>query len=237
MAVPGPIKPSPVCAAVLRTCCDLVAPRSDGESEMDLPKKSSPDHRATNHLDWRVLRFSQRCQHRKHPKQRHHDGKTVRLWGSRPVSISEINLRLNKSPTYSKILKIAVYYYYYYIYGTPATRCNYTETVQTAAVFGTFFSRYATQGAASEARRVPLIVPQWYSSTDPGLQRSRDFRSEASGSPSLARSDLAVPNQGLRRGGQSMYTTFPRARRKTFFGKHDLSIKKHPERQSTQLVL
>jgi hypothetical protein len=28
----------------------------------------------------------------------------------------------------------------------------------------------------------------------------RDFRGEASGSPSLARSDLAVPNQGLRRG-------------------------------------
>ena len=28
----------------------------------------------------------------------------------------------------------------------------------------------------------------------------RDFRGEASGSPSLARSDLAVSNQGLRRG-------------------------------------
>ena len=28
----------------------------------------------------------------------------------------------------------------------------------------------------------------------------RDFRGEASGSPSLARSDLAVPNQGHRRG-------------------------------------
>ena len=28
----------------------------------------------------------------------------------------------------------------------------------------------------------------------------RDFRGEASGSPSLARSDLVVPNQGPRRG-------------------------------------
>jgi hypothetical protein len=32
------------------------------------------------------------------------------------------------------------------------------------------------------------------------LQHFRDFRGEVSGSPSLARSNLAVPNQGLRRG-------------------------------------
>ena len=46
-----------------------------------------------------------------------------------------------------------------------------------------------------------LQYPKWYSSTHTGRAATfRDFRGEASGSPSLARSDLAVPNQGLRRG-------------------------------------
>ena len=68
--------------------------------------------------------------------------------------------------------------------------------------FWTFY-RYATQGVASEARRGPLIVPQMVLEYSRRIFRPatfRDFRGEASGSPSLARSDLAVPNQGLRRG-------------------------------------
>ncbi len=44
-----------------------------------------------------------------------------------------------------------------------------------------------------------LEYPSWYSSTHTGLQHF-GFRGEASGSPSFARSDLAVLNQGLRRG-------------------------------------
>ena len=62
--------------------------------------------------------------------------------------------------------------------------------------FWTFY-RYATQGVASEARRGPLIVPHMVLKYSLG-PCFRDF--EASGSPGLARSDLAVPNQGLRRG-------------------------------------
>ena len=61
------------------------------------------------------------------------------------------------------------------------------------------FYRYATQGVASEARRGPLIVPQMVLNYSHRAAIS-GFRGEASGSPSLARSDLAVPNQGLRRG-------------------------------------
>ena len=62
--------------------------------------------------------------------------------------------------------------------------------------FWTFY-RYATQGVASEAWRGPLIVPQMVLEYS---HRAATFRGERSGSPSLARSDLAVPNQGLRRG-------------------------------------
>ena len=65
--------------------------------------------------------------------------------------------------------------------------------------FGPFY-RYATQGVASEARRGPLIVPQMVLEYSHRAATFRDFRGEASGSPSLARSDLAVPNQGPRRG-------------------------------------
>ena len=67
--------------------------------------------------------------------------------------------------------------------------------------FWTFY-RYATQCVASEARRGPLIVPQMVLDSEYSHRATtlRDFRGEASGSPSLARSDLAVPNQGLRRG-------------------------------------
>ena len=65
--------------------------------------------------------------------------------------------------------------------------------------FGPFY-RYATQGVASEARHGPLIVPQLVLEYSHRAATFRDFRGEASGSPSLARSDLAVPNQGLRRG-------------------------------------
>ena len=49
--------------------------------------------------------------------------------------------------------------------------------------------------------------PAWPTYSTPNVTRVltlaatfRDFRGEASGSPSLARSDLAVPNQGLGRG-------------------------------------
>ena len=67
--------------------------------------------------------------------------------------------------------------------------------------FGPFY-RYATQGVASEARHGPLIVPQMVLEYSHRAATFRDFRGEASGSPSLARSDLqvAVPNQGPRRG-------------------------------------
>ena len=45
-----------------------------------------------------------------------------------------------------------------------------------------------------------LQYPKRYSSTHTGLQHFGISVAKASGSPSLARSDLAVPNQGLRRG-------------------------------------
>ena len=52
--------------------------------------------------------------------------------------------------------------------------------------FGPFY-RYATQGVASEARRGPLIVPQMVLEYSHRGATFRDFRGEASGSPSLAR--------------------------------------------------
>ena len=66
-------------------------------------------------------------------------------------------------------------------------------------LFGLFY-RYATQRVAPEARHGPLIVPQMVLEYSHRAATFRDFRGEASGSPSLARSDLAVPNQGPRRG-------------------------------------
>jgi hypothetical protein len=54
--------------------------------------------------------------------------------------------------------------------------------------FGPFYLyRYATQGAASEAPRGPLIVPQMVLKYSHRAATFRDFRGEAGGSPSLAR--------------------------------------------------
>ena len=77
------------------------------------------------------------------------------------------------------------------------------------------FYRYATQGAASEARRGPLIVPQMVLEYSHWVAAFRDFRGEASGSPSLARSDLAVPNQGLRRGRNPPQASGPQSFQRT----------------------
>jgi hypothetical protein len=74
-------------------------------------------------------------------------------------------------------------------------KCNKNIAQKSDLFFGPFY-RYATQGAASEARRGPLIVPQLVLEYSHRAATSRDFRGVASGSPSLARFDLAVPNQG-----------------------------------------